>query len=391
MLFAHLSFLSLLLLALLHDHCRLRMLFLKHQLFDMCIFRKQAAVQVIQHILRTLIAQLAVFHGCLDDDVLHGLRQCRIEITNTWYLLTQMLHCNLDGVVSMEGNIPGQKLIKHDTKRIDVHLIAWCFSPCCFRSQIVRTAQYRITLRQLYRIVRQRNSEIGNLYRTIILNQNILRLDIPVNPNANYHKGTVENPANLWKFREGDPNPDESRRVFPLADDIRNCFGGVKVLVTNDANAATIGEMIYGNAKGMRDFIMITLGTGLGSGFVANGEMIYGHDGFAGEFGHVIVERDGRECGCGRKGCLETYVSATGIKRTAFELMAKMSAPSKLRDIAFGDFDASMISAAAEQGDPIALEAFRFTGEMLGRALADVVTVTSPEAIFLFGGLSKAV
>jgi len=147
----------------------------------MCIFRKQAAVQVIQHILRTLIAQLAIFHGCLDDDVLHGLRQCRIEITNTWYLLTQMLHCNLDGVVSMEGNIPGQKLIKHDTKRIDVHLIAWCFSPCCFRSQIVRTAQYRITLRQLYRIVRQRNSEIGNLYRTIILNQNILRLDIPVN------------------------------------------------------------------------------------------------------------------------------------------------------------------------------------------------------------------
>lgn len=115
----------------------------------------------------------------------------------------------------------------------------------------------------------------------------------PGAPNANFHKGTVENPANLWKFREGDPNPDESRRLFPLADDIGRCFGGVKVLVTNDANAATIGEMIYGNAKGMRDFIMITLGTGLGSGFVANGEMIYGHDGFAGEFGHVIVERDG--------------------------------------------------------------------------------------------------
>ena len=118
--------------------------------------------------------------------------------------------------------------------------------------------------------------------------------------------------------------------------------------------------------------------------------MIYGHDGFAGEFGHVIVERNGRECGCGRRGCLETYVSATGIKRTAFELMAKMNAPSKLRSIAFDDFDASMISAAAEQGDPIALEAFRYTGEMLGRALADVVTVTSPQAIFLFGGLSKA-
>ena len=135
---------------------------------------------------------------------------------------------------------------------------------------------------------------------------------------------------------------------------------------------------------------MITLGTGLGSGFVANGEMIYGHDGFAGEFGHIVVDPNGRKCGCGRKGCLEAYVSATGIKRTAFELMCTMNEPSRLRDIAFNDFDASMISAAAAEGDPVALEAFRFTGEMLGRALADVVTVTSPEAIFLFGGLAKA-
>ena len=209
-------------------------------------------------------------------------------------------------------------------------------------------------------------------------------------PNANYHTGMIEAPANLWKFRDDEPNPDESRRIFPLADDISKCFGGVRTLITNDANAATIGEMIYGNARGMKDFIMITLGTGLGSGFVANGEMIYGHDGFAGEFGHIIVERNGRECGCGRRGCLEAYVSATGIKRTAFELMARMTAPSRLRSIAYDDFDASMISAAAEQGDPVALEAFRFTGEMLGRALADIVTVTSPEAIFLFGGLSKA-
>jgi len=209
-------------------------------------------------------------------------------------------------------------------------------------------------------------------------------------PNANFHMGTVEKPANLWKFREGETNLDENRRIFRLAEDISRSFGGKKTLVTNDANAATIGEMIYGNAKGMKDFVMITLGTGLGSGFVANGELIYGHDGFAGEFGHIIVDRNGRECGCGRRGCLETYVSATGIKRTAFELMATMTAPSKLRDIAFSDLDASMISAAADQGDPIAKEAFRFTGEMLGRALADVVTVTSPEAIFLFGGLSKA-
>ena len=209
-------------------------------------------------------------------------------------------------------------------------------------------------------------------------------------PNANYHKGTIETPANLWKFREDEANPDESRRIFPLVDDISRCFGGVKTLMTNDANAATIGEMVYGNAKGMKDFIMVTLGTGLGSGFVANGEMIYGSDGFAGEFGHIIVERNGRQCGCGRRGCLETCVSATGIKRTAFELMATMTAPSKLRDIAFADFDASMISAAAAQGDPVALEAFRVTGEILGRALADIVAITSPEAIFLFGGLSKA-
>lgn len=209
-------------------------------------------------------------------------------------------------------------------------------------------------------------------------------------PNANYHKGTIETPANLWKFREDDPNTDPARRVFPLTADIASRFGGVKTLMTNDANAAAIGEMIYGNAKGMRDFIMITLGTGLGSGFIANGEMIYGNDGFAGEFGHVIVERNGRMCGCGRRGCLEAYASATGIKRTAFELMAKEMTASKLRDINFNDFDASMISAAAEQGDPIALEAFRYTGEVLGRALADVVTVTSPEAIFLFGGLAKA-
>ncbi len=187
------------------------------------------------------------------------------------------------------------------------------------------------------------------------------------------------------------PTSTRTGAYSALAEDISSRFGGVRTLVTNDANAATIGEMVYGNAKGMRDFVMVTLGTGLGSGFVANGEMIYGHDGFAGELGHIIVERhNGRECGCGRYGCLETYVSATGIKRTAFELMAKMSAPSRLRDIAFNDFDASMISAAAEQGDPVALECFRFTGEMLGRALADVATITSPEAIFLFGGLSKA-
>ena len=209
-------------------------------------------------------------------------------------------------------------------------------------------------------------------------------------PNANYHAGTIEAPANLWKFTDDETDRDESRRIFHLADDIRSRFPDTPVYVTNDANAATIGEMVYGNAKGMRDFVLITLGTGLGSGFVSNGELIYGHDGFAGEFGHIIVERNGRQCGCGRRGCLETYVSATGIKRTAFELMATMTQPSELRDIAFADFDSAMISAAYDKGDPIAREAFRVTGEMLGRALADMVVITSPEAIFLFGGLAKA-
>ena len=209
-------------------------------------------------------------------------------------------------------------------------------------------------------------------------------------PNANYHTGTIEAPVNLWIFRPDETDRDERRRIFPLAADLKRHFPQALVAVTNDANAATIGEMVYGNARGMKDFIMITLGTGLGSGFVANGEMIYGHDGFAGEFGHVIVERGGRRCGCGREGCLETYVSATGIKRTAFELMAKMNVPSKLRGIAYDDFDSAMVSAAAAEGDALALEAFRLTGERLGRALADAVTITSPEAIILFGGLAKA-
>lgn len=135
---------------------------------------------------------------------------------------------------------------------------------------------------------------------------------------------------------------------------------------------------------------MVTLGTGVGSGFVANGEMIYGHDGFAGEFGHVIVERGGRECGCGRKGCLEAYASAIGIKRTAFELLAVMNDPSPLRELTFNQVDSAMLSQLAAKGDPIAKEAYRLTGQKLGYALADAVTITSPEAVFVFGGLAKA-
>lgn len=140
----------------------------------------------------------------------------------------------------------------------------------------------------------------------------------------------------------------------------------------------------------MKDFIMITLGTGVGSGIVVNGEMVYGHDGFAGEIGHTIFDPNGRECGCGRQGCLETYASATGIKRTVFELLSSMNEPSSLRNVNFHDLSAKMIDEAARNGDKIALEAFDYTGEVLGLKLADAIAHTSPEAIFLFGGLAQA-
>jgi glucokinase len=211
-------------------------------------------------------------------------------------------------------------------------------------------------------------------------------------PNANYYKGTVEIPSNMWKYSEAQiaAGMKEEERIFNFAEDLGKHFDNIPVYITNDANAATIGEMVYGGAKGMKNFIMITLGTGVGSGFVANGEMIYGHDGFAGEFGHVIVERGGRVCGCGRKGCLETYTSAGGIKRTAFELLATMNDPSPIREYSFDQLEAAMLSQFAAKGDPIAKECFRLTGQKLGYALADAVTITSPEAIFIFGGLAKA-
>lgn len=210
-------------------------------------------------------------------------------------------------------------------------------------------------------------------------------------PNANYQSGIIVQPANLWKYDQSNIGLNESNRIFHFVDDLKREFPEVEyIAITNDANVATIGEMIFGSARGMKDFMMVTLGTGLGSGFVANGELIYGHDGFAGEMGHIIVERGGRLCGCGRRGCLETYVSATGITRTAFELMSTMRDASELRSISFADLDSYQIFKAAQNGDPIALEAFRYTGEMLGCALADVVTITSPEAVIIFGGLAKS-
>lgn len=197
-------------------------------------------------------------------------------------------------------------------------------------------------------------------------------------PNGNYYNGTIEDPPNLnWKG------------ITHFTKAIQEHFP-VPTVLTNDANAAAIGEMVFGGAKGMKNFVVITLGTGLGSGFVVNGQLVYGHDGFAGELGHIIVNVDGRQCGCGRRGCLETYASATGIKRTVFKLLADYNVDSNLRNYSYNELDAKMITEAAVSGDKIAIEAFQYTGRILGVKLADVVATNSPEAIFLFGGLTKA-
>ena len=197
-------------------------------------------------------------------------------------------------------------------------------------------------------------------------------------PNGNYYNGSIEFAPNLaWKG------------VIPLASAFEKQFG-VPAAVTNDANAAAIGELLYGHGRGMKHFIMITLGTGLGSGLIVDGKLVYGHDGFAGELGHINVVPEGRQCACGNKGCLETYASAPGIKRTVFEILASETDDSPLRNVSFNDMDAIMISEAAEKGDSIALKAFDYTGNLLGMKLADAVAHTSPEAVFLFGGLANA-
>ena len=214
---------------------------------------------------------------------------------------------------------------------------------------------------------------------TNIINQQItnIRHDIPNltlkgigvgAPNGNPYTGTIQNAPNLsWKG------------IVPLAELLHKSLK-VPCKLTNDAKAAALGEQQFGAAKGMKDFLVITLGTGLGSGIVANGSLIYGFDGFAGELGHVIVVPNGRLCGCGRHGCLETYVSATGLVSTFKELNPK----------ATDAHDARKIAEMAQEGDKTAIEAYRLTGEMLGFALANSVAYTSPEAIFLFGGLIRA-
>lgn len=209
-------------------------------------------------------------------------------------------------------------------------------------------------------------------------------------PNGNYFDGTAE-PVNLyWYARGSDGLQGERISKVPFVERMKMYYPTVPVVIDNDANAAALGEMVYGGAKGMNDFIEITLGTGLGSGIVVNGQVVHGYDGTAGEVGHIIVRPGGRKCGCGRCGCLETYASATGIRRTMLEILADDMRPSLLRSVPVDEIDAKMIDDAALEGDELAQEAFERTGQVLGLALANCVAFSYPEAVFLFGGLAKA-
>ena len=220
------------------------------------------------------------------------------------------------------------------------------------------------------------HDQAENLFKPISGHYNLVGVGLGA-PNANYYKGTIEQPPNLsWKY-------------VNVVATMRRWYT-IPVVLTNDANAAALGEMLFGTAKGMKDFIEITLGTGLGSGIVANGELIYGHDGFAGEIGHTIVDPNGRKCGCGRRGCLETYASASGICRTVEELLKLPAPPSELREINPQSITSKRIFEAAQRGDKLALQAFDLTAKYLGLKLADSIAYTSPEAIILFGGLATA-
>lgn len=198
-------------------------------------------------------------------------------------------------------------------------------------------------------------------------------------PNANYYTGNIEHAPNLpWKG------------ILPIANMMSEKFG-IPVVITNDANAAALGEMTYGAARGLKDFIMITLGTGVGSGIVINGQMTYGHDGFAGELGHMIVKRNnGRLCGCGRTGCLEAYCSATGVARSAREFLEVRTEPSLLRNLPIEAITSKDVYDAAINGDKLAIDIFNYTGTILGEAFADMMVFSSPEAFILFGGLAKS-
>ena len=196
-------------------------------------------------------------------------------------------------------------------------------------------------------------------------------------PNGNYYTGMIEGAMNLpWQS-------------VPFAQLMTDRFG-VPCKITNDANAAAIGEMTYGAARGMKNFIMITLGTGVGSGIVVDGKVVYGHDGFAGELGHTISIRNGRQCSCGLKGCLEAYTSAIGVARTAVEWLQRDDTPSLLREVPDGKMSSKEVYDAAKKGDKLALEIFEFTANLLGEAFANFIAFSAPEAIILFGGLARS-
>jgi len=224
---------------------------------------------------------------------------------------------------------------------------------------------------------------ISNLFKKILIDIKKYQNEFKITgigigaPNANYFTGYIEAPPNL-----GWGTVDVKKEMGKLI----SC----PVALTNDANAGALGELIFGNGKGINDFIFITLGTGLGSGLIVDGKLVYGHDGFAGEIGHVIVKENGRQCGCGRKGCLETYVSAPGLKRTAYEILSDLNIESSLNKIPYEKVTAKDIYKAAVAGDKIAILTFEKTGEILGKALANSVAYLSPKAIFLFGGLVEA-
>ena len=197
-------------------------------------------------------------------------------------------------------------------------------------------------------------------------------------PNGNYFSGNIDFAPNLpWKGK------------VCLVKLFKEHFD-IPVIITNDANAAAMGEKIYGGAKNMNDFIVLTLGTGLGSGIYARGSILYGKDGTAGEYGHICIIPEGRQCACGKKGCLETYVSASGIKRTVFQFLAEKTENSPLRNISFNDLSGEKMSQLAQSGDKISLDIFNYTADILGKAIADIYSIFSPEAVFLSGGLANA-
>ena len=253
------------------------------------------------------------------------------------------------GIVDTRGNVTCQSVIRTDTYT-DVNLF-----------------------------INDLHDAISKLVNTSCGFENIRGIGVGA-PNGNYYTGTIENAVNVvWG----------GNKIIPFAE-LLSVKLSLPVALTNDANAAAVGEMTYGVAKGMKNFIMITLGTGVGSGIVINGEVVYGHDGFAGELGHTTAVRyNGRLCNCGRTGCLETYTSATGLARTARELIESTDIPSQLRNIT-SPITSKDVYEAAVEGDQLALQIFEFTGKKLGESFADFVAFSAPEAIILFGGLARA-